>query len=249
MDYKKQMDTFYEFLPNNPISSNAQCLYSYLLNKNSKLGWIKEFTIANSIVCGITGLSRQALDKARNELKQKGYIKYSKGLGNKAGKYLIVYFDTQIDTQCMTQIDTQCMTQIDTQDMTQCAHINKKENISKKERKEEQLRRPSFNQLIDDYTKNEELRNVLKRHLITRKQRQALNNEAIAAGLKNLNILTQNVGTELKQDRMKIAIVEKSIENGWSGFFAIKEEKKQTLKPNKPNFECKNFCTDDIYEN
>lgn len=241
MDYKKQVDTFYEFLPNNPISSNAQCLYSYLLNKNSKLGWIKEFTIANSIVCGITGLSRQALDKARNELKQKGYIQYTKGLGNKAGKYLIVCFDTQIDTQCMTQSGTQ--------DMTQCEHINKKENISKKERKEEQLRRPSFNQLIDDYTKNEELRNVLKRHLITRKQRQALNNEAIVSGLKNLNILTQNIGTELEQDKMKIAIVEKSIENGWSGFFAIKEEKKQTSKPNKSNFEYENFCADDIYEN
>lgn len=225
MDYKKQVDTFYEFLPNNPISSNAQCLYSYLLNKNSKLGWIKEFTIANSIVCGITGLSRQALDKARNELKQKGYIQYSKGLGNRAGKYLIVCFDTQIDTQCMTQSGTQ--------DMTQCEHINKKENISKKESKENK-ERPSFNQLIENYTQNEELREALKKHLITRKQGQSLNNDAILLGFKNLNILTNNIKTKEEKDKMKIAIVEKSIENGWSGFFAIKKEQEKTSKVVRP---------------
>lgn len=240
MNYEKQVDTFYEFLPNNPISSNAQSLYSYLLYKNYKLNWIKEFTIANSIVCGVTGLSRQALDKARNELKQKGYIKYSKGLGNKAGKYLVVYFDTQTDTQYMTQSGTQ--------DVTQCEHINKKENIRKKERKED--KRPTFNQLIDDYTQNEELRQVLKRHLVTRKQRQALNNEAIVAGLKNLNILTQNIKTESEKDRMKIAIVEKSIENGWSGFFVIREEKQHSSKSTKLEFEsAQNAWTDDMYDN
>lgn len=221
MDYKKQVDTFYEFLPNNPISSNAQCLYSYLLNKNSKLGWIKEFTIANSIVCGITGLSRQALDKARNELKQKGYIQYSKGLGNKAGKYLIVCFDTQIDTQCMTQSGTQ--------DMTQCEHINKKENISKKESRTEQTR-PSFNQLIENYTQNEELREALKKHLITRKLRKSLSNDAILLGFKNLDILTKNIKVEAEKDEMKISIVENSIANGWSGFFAIKKEKERNSK-------------------
>lgn len=115
MNYIKQVNTFYEFLPNNPLSSNAQCLYSYLLNKNNRLGWIKEFTVANKIVEGFTGLSRRALDKARNELKQKGYIEYSKGFGNKAGKYVIVCLDTQNDTQEDTQSDTQ--------ERTQCEHI------------------------------------------------------------------------------------------------------------------------------
>ncbi len=241
MDYKKQVDTFYEFLPNNPLSPNAQCLYSYLLNKNNRLGWIKEFTIANSIVCGITGLSRQALDKARNELKQKGYIQYSKGLGNRAGKYLIVCFDTQIDTQYMTQSGTQ--------DMTQCEHINKKENISKKESKGDQ-KRPSFNQLIDDYTQNEELRQVLKKHLITRKQGQSLNNDAILLGFKNLNILTKNLKTVAEKDEMKIAIVEKSIENGWSGFFAIKKEQERNSKPTRQIIgSVFNGNLEDFYEN
>ena len=118
MNYLKQMNAFYKLLPNNPLSSNAQCLYFYLLNKNNELNWIKEFTVANMIVCGYTNLSRQALDRARNELKQKGYIDYQKGFSNQAGKYLIVSFDTQNDTQDNTQNDTQD----DIQDDTQSGH-------------------------------------------------------------------------------------------------------------------------------
>ena len=111
MNYIKQVNAFYKFLPNNPLSSNAQCLYSYLLNKNSELGWIKEFSVSNMIVCGFTSLSRQALDRARNELKQKGYIDYKKGCSNQAGTYVIVSFVTQDDTHNSTQSDTQNDTQ------------------------------------------------------------------------------------------------------------------------------------------
>ena len=107
MNYIKQVNAFYKVLPNNPLSSNAQCLYSFLLNYNNGLCWIKEFTVANSIVMGFTKLSRQALDRARNELKTKGYICYEKGTSNQSGKYLIVCFDTQNDTQDNTQDDTQ----------------------------------------------------------------------------------------------------------------------------------------------
>ena len=35
MNYIKQVNTFYKLLPNNPLSSNAQCLYNYLLNKTT----------------------------------------------------------------------------------------------------------------------------------------------------------------------------------------------------------------------
>lgn len=111
MNYIKQVNAFYKLLPNNPLSSNAQCLYNYLLNKNSDLGWIKEFTVSNMIVCGFTGLSRQALDRARNELKIKGYIDYKKGVSNQAGRYLIVSFDTQDDTENGTKNNTEDNTQ------------------------------------------------------------------------------------------------------------------------------------------
>lgn len=107
MNYIKQLNTFFELKLTNPLSSNAQCLYINLLNINNKCNWNKEFTVANSTLMGFTELSRQALNRARNELVQKGYIIYKNGKGNNAGKYLIVSFDTQIDTQTDTQIDTQ----------------------------------------------------------------------------------------------------------------------------------------------
>lgn len=129
MNYLKQITQFYKLLPNNPLSASAQCLYFYLLNKNNELAWIKEFTVANMIVCGYTGLNRQALDRARNELKQKGYIDYKKGVSNQAGKYLIVEFVTQDVTQNVThnvtQDDTQGVTQSDTQDGHTVSTLNK----------------------------------------------------------------------------------------------------------------------------
>lgn len=113
MNYIKQVNTFYKLIQDNPLSSNAQCLYNYLLNKCSELGWKSEFSVSNLIVCGVTNLSRRTLDRTRNELVQKGYIKYRKGYSNQAGRYLIVNFDTQNDTQSDTQNDTQNDTRSD----------------------------------------------------------------------------------------------------------------------------------------
>ena len=39
MNYIKQVNAFYKMIQDNPLSSNAQCLYNYLLNKCSELGW------------------------------------------------------------------------------------------------------------------------------------------------------------------------------------------------------------------
>ena len=107
MNYIRQLNTFYRLLPNNPINSNAQCLYMYLLNKNSELGWIKEFTVANSIVMGFTGLNISALQRARNNLIQKGYIRYQKGKGNNAGYYSIIEFEQQNEQQFEQQNEQQ----------------------------------------------------------------------------------------------------------------------------------------------
>lgn len=119
MNYIKQVNTFYKLIQDNPLSSNAQCLYNYLLNKCSELGWKSEFSVSNLIVCGFTGLSRKTFDRARNELVQKGYIKYKKGYSNQVGKYSIVQFDTQDGTQG----DTQEGIQSGTQEGTRSDHI------------------------------------------------------------------------------------------------------------------------------
>ena len=124
MDYIKQLNAFWRLLPNNPLSSNAVCLYVYLLSKDNEFGWKKEFMVPNLIICGSIGLSRQALDRARNELIQKGYIRYKKGISNQAGKYVIVCFDTQksLSVDFVTQNDTQDKIRDDIQKDIQGGH-------------------------------------------------------------------------------------------------------------------------------
>lgn len=142
MNYIKQLNAFYELLIVNPLSSSALCLYSILLHINNKCNWITEFTVANSTLQTFTSLSRVALDRARNELIQKGYIKYKKGTGNQAGKYLIVCFDTQNDTQN----DTQIVTQND----TQSENINKQKlKLKQKHIEKENKRKEIYSRIID----------------------------------------------------------------------------------------------------
>lgn len=128
MNYIKQLNAFYELLVVNPLSSSALCLYNTLLHINNKCNWTIEFTVANSTLQTFTSLSRMSLDRARNELIQKGYIKYKKGTGNQAGKYLIVCFDTQN----VTQSDTQSDTQSGNINKQKHKHKSKKENIKEK---------------------------------------------------------------------------------------------------------------------
>lgn len=125
MNYINQLNRFYDSLSFNSLTPNSVCLYSVLLHINNKCNWKAEFTISNKSVTALSGLSRVQLDRARNELKQKGYIDYKKGTGNLAGTYLIVEFDTQIDTQVYTQDDTQVYTQIDTQMIHKCSTLDK----------------------------------------------------------------------------------------------------------------------------
>ena len=103
MNYIAQLNSFFEFKQTNTLSSNAQSLYVNLLHINNRCGWKRQFTVSNITLQSQACLSRQQLDKARNELINRGLIQYQKGNGNRPGQYLIVRFDTQTDTQTLTQ--------------------------------------------------------------------------------------------------------------------------------------------------
>lgn len=90
--------------------------------------------------------------------------------------------------------------------------------------KEESKKRKSFDQLIEEYTDNEKLRQELKNHLAIRKRKGSLTNRALEIGLENLTVLTKNIANKEAQDAVKIQIVRKSIDGGWSEFYPIKRE-------------------------
>lgn len=50
----------------------------------------KDFTAANSVICGLTGLSLTRMLGVRKELIDKGYLHYTKGYSNQCGTYTSV---------------------------------------------------------------------------------------------------------------------------------------------------------------
>lgn len=214
MNYIKQLNAFYELLIVNPLSSSALCLYGALLHINNKCNWITEFTVANSTLQTFTSLSRVALDRARNELIQKGYIKYKKGSGNQAGKYLIVSFDTQIDTQNDTQTDTQDVTQSNTQS----------ENINKLKHKQKHIKKENIK---EKYFESEQLNKSFIEWLSYKKQRKEKYTEI---GLQKL--VTQ-INNQLKKHNEEsiINLIDTCISRNYKGiiFDILPKRKTETI--------------------
>ena len=123
--------------------------------------------------------------------------------------------------------------------------LSKKEKEKEKSFLSENKKRNSaktFNQLIEDYTDNKELRYELKEHLATRKLKKgALTNRAIEISLQNLSKLANN-------DSEKIAIVQKSIQNGWIAFYPLKEDEKSKQSDNVYNDYEKYVGSDDYLD-
>lgn len=97
-------------------------------------------------------------------------------------------------------------------------NIFEPKKVSKKENEK------SFNVLIEEFSQNEVLCFELKEHLKIRKLKKApLTNHALELSFKRLDSLSNS-------DDEKIAIVQKSIENGWTGFFPLKPYEKTQIR-------------------
>lgn len=141
MDYIKEMNAFYDLDMANQLTPNAISLYFALLNIANKLYWKADFTVSNLTLQSRSGIAdRKTLDRARNQLIQKGLIEYKpSGKVNQAGSYTVLGCVGQIvgknATQNATQDGTQNATQNETQNATQNDPINK-QNKTKQNKKE-----------------------------------------------------------------------------------------------------------------
>ena len=104
MNYIAHLKAFSVKRKQTPLTANELALYYTLCEFDNELGWMEWFTIPNTTLQGLSGLSLPALHRARGELARKGYIKYRQGAGNQAGRYLIVDFETQSNIQSDTQM-------------------------------------------------------------------------------------------------------------------------------------------------
>lgn len=190
-------------------------------NYYRQIGEITEDGLFYSTVENIkknTSLSKHQQLKALKHLEEVGLIKvHIKGLPAK--RYIEQHFEKILNNKLSKNSTTSCskIEQLDVQKLNTNNNnkiiINNNNNkVSKKE---------SFDEIINSYTNNEELRTELKNHLATRKAKKAtLTNRAIELSLKTLDKLA-------KTDDDKLEIVRQSIERGWTGFFEIKKSFQQ----------------------
>ena len=112
MDYVREINAFYDWLETNSLSASAMLTWHALIHINSKCFWKKEFTVAISVLALKTGdVSRRSIERARNELKQKGLITWHERGGNLSAVYTLHSLVRQTDAQPVVQPVAQSVAQ------------------------------------------------------------------------------------------------------------------------------------------
>lgn len=220
MNYLKQVNRFYELQLINSLSANSQSLYFALLNINNKCNWINEFTVANTTLMTFTGLNMSALQRARNVLIQKGYIKYQKRSGNNAGIYEILDFEQQDEQQIEQQSEQQSDNNMNTLNK-----LNKTKPKIKKESKKE--KETELDKILKEKIQDDDLENTLKEFM---KMRKAIKRPLTTKGLDLCIEKLFKLSTDKKE---QLTILNNSIMNNWQGIFPLKDEQKKQLQQEK----------------
>ncbi|MBP1971758.1 DnaD/phage-associated family protein [Virgibacillus natechei] len=90
MNYIKELNAFHNQQETNPLSASAANLWHVLMHVNNRAGWLKEFTVAVSLLCAKSALTESTFKRARAELQDKGYIHFHSRGGNKAACYELI---------------------------------------------------------------------------------------------------------------------------------------------------------------
>ena len=115
----------------------------------------------------------------------------------------------------------------DIQNLKESNIYSNTDNNTVSNKKERKSKSKSYDEQIAEYTENEELQEALKAFI---QMRSFIKKPLTEYGLKLLLNKLSKIG---RTDAEKIAIVNRSVEHNWQGFFEIKEESSYQ-KPVKP---------------
>jgi hypothetical protein len=176
---------------------------------------------------GFTNLNKQALYRARNELIQKKYIDFKKGVNqNQSGKYKIFEFVTADDTADDTPNDTPNNTADDTNNKLNKTKQKQTKHIKKKEIKKE----TDFDKLINENFSDEKLKTTVYDFI---KMRKAINKPLTTRGLE---LMIEKLYKLSKNIDEQIQILNNSIMNNWLGIFPLKKDYKTGNKGSFDDF-------------
>lgn len=99
MEYIKLINRFWETNRNVQFTMAETTLYFYLLNEANRSYWQMPIACATAIICASTGMTKATLIRARNGLKRKGFITFTKGIQHsRVPTYQICTFETDDET-------------------------------------------------------------------------------------------------------------------------------------------------------
>lgn len=186
-----------------------------------------------------TGLNAYYQREAMKQLQELGFIetKY-KGLPRK--RYIrvngmnIIQTIAQIDGEQETADERQCFTQLTTSDAPSeplATHPvddnnNKEQQQPTTKKKERKKPAETYDSIIDGFTEDEPLRDALREFLrykvaTAKRKKSEFTNYALKQNLGKLRNLADN-------PRDMLAIVNQTLERGWSGFFPLKSDTPKT---------------------
>ena len=113
MNYIAEIKAFYDLVQVKQLSQGQIALWHALMYINNKCAWIEWFSAPNIMLEINTGLSRQAIIKARNVLKMYGLIEF-KTNGTKATNYRMITMSKSL--QVGLQVGCQDSLQVGCQD-------------------------------------------------------------------------------------------------------------------------------------
>lgn len=164
MNYITQINGFYIWLETNELSASAINLWHALMHIANKTGWQDNFTVAMSVLEIKTGLQKQAIQRARVQLRDKGRISFKSRSGNQSAVYQLIPIPER---------ENDFHPQSDTQSDTQSVPINKQNKNKQNKTKQNMLSLPKtasdviklFNAICVDLPSASELTNVRKKNI------------------------------------------------------------------------------------
>ena len=97
MNYITELNTFYDRLPTRRLSPSAIALYGVLMHLANRAHWPAAFSVAESTLVGILGLSGRSMRRARAELVAAGVVKHEPRPGRQAPVYKLACLSTIMD--------------------------------------------------------------------------------------------------------------------------------------------------------
>lgn len=232
MDYFKQIKAFYSRQLINPLTSPDVSLWHALMYQSNALGWPTEFNVPMSTLCIYTGLSTSAVKRSRNNLATGGLIKWHQRKGRASASYsLVALYEPQSEPQGAPQPAPQSEPQ------GAPIHKHKTENnisssIEEDNKRKSKPRGSVAKSLVDSWTQDPELLELLHEWLDVRKKKRAPETEgAITRNLEKLPELAQESGLSM-QDYMR-----EVIRRGWQAFYPVRDAQPQQRRSDGRNFD------------